>query len=187
MTACCLIKYPAEFPEAIVYIPFCPLLLLKQESIPFFGFFEENIIYFSLFLFVVMKACILYFSQTGNTRKFAEAISDSLKIPAVLDLTTTEPSAVNDYDVIMLGTPVHGFNPAIETLSFVKGLPEGNGKRAILFCTHRIWKGKTFGKLKKELKKKGYSSILCVAVKGKEFTKEMFSDSTAKIAESLKE
>jgi flavodoxin len=134
-----------------------------------------------------MKACVLYFSQTGNTRKFAEAISDSLKIPAVFDMTTTEPSVVNDYDVIILGTPVHGFNPSKEAMAFAKSLPEGNDKRAILFCTHRLWKGKTFGKLKKELKKKGYSTSLCVAVKGKEFTKEMFSDSTVKIAEALKE
>ncbi|TET24256.1 MAG: hypothetical protein E3J73_08605 [Candidatus Bathyarchaeum sp.] len=69
---------------------------------------------------MVMNACVLYFSQTGNTRKFAETISDSLKIPAVFDLTTTEPSVVNDYDVIVLGTPVHGFNPSKESLSFVK-------------------------------------------------------------------
>jgi len=123
-----------------------------------------------------MKACVLYFSQTGNTRKFAEAISDSLKIPAVFDMTATEPSVVNDYDVIMLGTPVHGFNPAV-----------GNGKRAILFCTYRLWKGRTFGKLKKELEKKGYSTILCVSAKGKEFTKEVFSDAIGKIAEALKE
>jgi len=134
-----------------------------------------------------MKACVLYFSQTGNTRKFAEAISDSLKIPAVFDMTATEPSVVNDYDVIMLGTPVHGFNPAVEALSFVDSLPDGNGKRAILFCTYRLWKGRTFGKLKKELEKKGYSTILCVSAKGKEFTKEVFSDAIGKIAEALKE
>ena len=134
-----------------------------------------------------MKACVLYFSQTGNTRKFAEAISDSLKISAVFDISATEPSVVDDYDVIIFGTPVHAFNPAVEALAFVKSLPEGNGKRAILFCTYRLWKGRTFGKLKKELKKKGYSTILCVSAKGKEFTKEMFSDSTVKIAEALKE
>jgi len=41
--------------------------------------------------------------------------------------------------------------------------------------------------LKKELKKKGYSTVLCVSAKGKNFSKEDFSDSTAKIAEALKE
>lgn len=136
---------------------------------------------------MVMNACVLYFSQTGNTLKFAETISDSLKIPAVYDIATTEPSVVNDYDVIILGTPVHGFNSSKEALSFVESLPEGDGKRAILFCTCRLWKGRTFGKLKKELKKKGYDNILCVSVKGKEFTEEDFSDATTKIAEALKE
>ncbi len=69
-----------------------------------------------------MNACVLYFSLTGNTRKFAETISDSLKIQAVYDITTTEPSVVADYDVIIFGTPVHGFNPSKESISFVETL-----------------------------------------------------------------
>jgi len=133
-----------------------------------------------------MNACVLYFSLTGNTRKFAETISDSLKIQAVYDITTTEPSVVADYDVMILGTPVHGFNPSKESISFVKRLPEGNGKKTVLFCTYRLWKGRGFGKLRNELKKKGYSTVLCVSAKGKNFSKEDFSDSTAKIAEALK-
>jgi flavodoxin len=133
-----------------------------------------------------MNACILYFSQTGNTRKFAEAMSDSLKIPAVYDITATEPKVVNDFDLIILGTPVHGFNPSTEALAFVKRLPEGDGKRAILFCTCRLWKGRTFGKLKGELKKKGYGTLLCVSAKGKEFTEDDFSDSIDEIKEALK-
>jgi flavodoxin len=134
-----------------------------------------------------MNACILYFSQTGNTQKFAEAISNSLKIKAVYDITTAEPTVVNDFDLIFLGTPVHGFNPSKESLAFVKRLPEGDGKRTILFCTHRLWKGRTFGKLKKEMKKKGYSTILTVSAKGKKFTDETFSDAIDKIKEKMKE
>lgn len=140
-----------------------------------------------MFLFMVMNACVLYFSQTGNTRKFAEAISDSLKIPAVFDMTTTEPSVVDDFDVLILGTPVHGFNPAEEAVSFVERLPEGDGKRTILFCTYRLMKGRTFKKLEKELKKKSYSTILSVSAKGREFHKEDFSEAIGKIAEALKE
>jgi flavodoxin len=134
-----------------------------------------------------MKACILYFSRTGNTQKFAEQISDSLKIKAIYDITYTEPSIVANYDTIILGTPVHGFNPSKESLSFVESLPESGNKKAILFCTYRLWKGNTFGKLNKALKKKGYSTVLCVSAKGKEFSKEMFSNPTSKIAEVLKE
>jgi flavodoxin len=136
---------------------------------------------------MVMNACILYFSLTGNTKKFAETISDTLKIPALYDITATEPTVVNDYDVIILGTPVHGFSPSKEAVSFVKGMPNCDCKHAILFCTSRLWKGRTFGKLKKELKKKGYSTILCASAKGKEFTEEDFSGSVCKIAEALKE
>jgi flavodoxin len=133
-----------------------------------------------------MKACVLYFSQTGNTKKFAESISDALETTAVFDITTTEPTVVNNYDLIILGTPVHGFNPSKEALSFVKSLPEGNGKKAALFCTYRLWKGRTFSKLEKELKKKGYSTVSCVSAKAKEFTTEDFVEPTVKIMKALK-
>jgi flavodoxin len=133
-----------------------------------------------------MNSCVLYFSQTGNTRKFAETISNSLEIKAVYDITTAEPAVVKDFDLIFLGTPVHGFSPSKKSLSFVKRLPEGDGKQAILFCTYRLWTGRTFGKLKGETKKKGYSTILTVSAKGKKFTNENFSEAIGKIKETLK-
>ena len=133
-----------------------------------------------------MKACILYFSQTGNTKQFAESISESLETETVFDMTTTEPSVVEDYDVVIIGTPVHGFNPSKEALSFVEKLPEGDNKRAVLFCTCRLWKGSTFKKLEKELKKKGYSTVLCASAKAKEFTKKDFVEPTAEIVKALK-
>jgi flavodoxin len=141
-------------------------------------------LYSQFFLFGSMKACVLYFSMTGNTRRFAEAISDALEIP-VFDVNDTEPSAVNGFDTLILGTPVHGFNPSKEILSFADRLPDGNGKRTMLFCTCRLWKGRTFGKLKKELKKKNYKTILSVSKRGRELTKENFSDAVAEIAEAL--
>jgi flavodoxin len=134
-----------------------------------------------------MKACVLYFSQTGNTKKFAETICDSLETNAVFDITSTEPTVVDDYDVVILGTPVHGFSPSKEALAFVESLPEGEGKRAVLFCTCRLWKGRTFSKLEKELKKRGYSTVSCVSAKAKEFTEEDFVEPTAKIVKALKE
>ncbi|MGD2066598.1 MAG: flavodoxin family protein [Candidatus Bathyarchaeota archaeon] len=133
-----------------------------------------------------MKACILYFSQTGNTKKFAEAISESLETDAVFDITSTEPTVVNEYDIIVLGTPVHGFNPSKEAMAYVESLSQCNGKQAALFCTCRLWKGRTFSKLKKELKKKGYNTITCVSAKAKEFTKEDFVEPIAEIVKALK-
>lgn len=64
------------------------------------------------FLFVIMKTCILYFSQTGNTKMFAEAISEALKVGALYDISVINPSVIADYDILILGTPIHGFNPS---------------------------------------------------------------------------
>ena len=134
-----------------------------------------------------MNYCILYFSQTGNTKRFAQAISNSLNIPAVYDITTNEPNVVKQHDMVIFGTPVHGFNPSKESVAFVKQLPEGNGKKAILYCTYRLWKGRVFSKLKGELKKRSYSTILCVSAKAKEFTDEDFVAPVKKIWEKIKE
>ena len=130
-----------------------------------------------------MKACVLYFSQTGNTQRFAEAISESLKIP-IFDIITTKSSVVDDFEVLIIGTPVHGFSPAKQVLSFVESLPEGNGKKAILFCTYIMIKGRTFKKLEKELKKKKYNTILTVPKKGSKSKKD-FADAVDKIAKAL--
>ena len=133
-----------------------------------------------------MNACILYYSQTGNTKKFAQAISTSLNVTTLYDITTNEPNVVTQHDMIILGTPVHGFNPSKESVAFVKQLPEGNGKKTILFCTYRLLKGRVFGKLKSELKKRGYSTILCASAKAKKFTAEDFVEPVKKIAQSIK-
>jgi len=133
-----------------------------------------------------MKACVLYYSQTGNTKSFAEAISETLDAP-VFDITTAEPSVVNDFDAVLIGTPVHGFNPSKEAMAFVERLPDGDKKKTVLFCTHRLWTGRTFGKLKSALKKKSYSTVLCVSVKGKKFSKDDFIKPTEKIVKKLQE
>ena len=134
-----------------------------------------------------MKTCILYFSQTGNTKMFAEAISEALNIQKICDINSVEPSDVTEYNVLILGTPVHGFNPSKESVSFVESLTQAEGKQAILFCTYRLWKGRVFSKLKKEMKKKGYNTILCVSAKAKEFTKEDFTKQVNEIVEKLNE
>jgi flavodoxin len=133
-----------------------------------------------------MKACVIYFSLYGNTRRFAEAISNYLKIP-VFDLTTSDPSIVEKFDLIILGTPVHGFSPARRVLSFVKNLPEGNGKASIIFCTYAIRKGRTLKKLENELGDKGYTTILSVSKRGLKLSTQDFSDAINEIETVLEE
>jgi flavodoxin len=135
-----------------------------------------------------MTACVLYFSQTGNTRQFADAIADAFQIPTY-NLMSTDPSIVRTYDVVVLGTPVHGFRPAVETLDFIARLPEGQGKRVVLFCSYAMWTGRTFTVLENELKKKGYQPILRVKKKMKKassYTQTDFADAIEKMTHTVK-
>ncbi len=133
-----------------------------------------------------MKACILYISHTGNTRRMAEAMADSLKTP-VFNIATTEPSVANNFDLLIIGTPVTGLKPAPEVLSFLARLPQGEGKKAILFCTYALAKGGTLKIMEQELAKKGYSTILSVSKKGVKPNKADFSDAIDEIAKKVKE
>jgi len=131
-----------------------------------------------------MRACVLYLSRTGNTRRLAEAISDLLKTP-IFDIAKSEPSIIEDFDLLILGTPVTGFQPAPEVLSFIKRLPEGEGKKTILFCTYAVAKGSTFKILEKELATKGYRTILSVSKKGVKPSKADFADVLDEIARTV--
>jgi flavodoxin len=131
-----------------------------------------------------MKPCVLYFSRTGNTKLMAEAISDSTKAP-VFDITSFEPSVVENFDMLIIGTPVEGFRPTKEILAFIERLPKAEGKKAILFCTYALWKGSTFKVLAKELSKKGYDTVLKVSKKKVKPNETNFSDIQDKIKKVL--
>jgi len=132
-----------------------------------------------------MKACVLYISRTGNTKRLAQAIADTAKAP-IYDLASAQPSGIENFDLLILGTPVEGFRPAKETLAFVENMPKVESKKAILFCTHSLWKGSTFKILEKELAAKGYDTILSVSKKGMKPEKEAdFSDVLGEVKKAL--
>ncbi len=114
-----------------------------------------------------MKPCIIYFSRTGNTKKVAEAIADVAKAPT-FDIASTEPSLVENYDTIFIGTPVEGASPAKEMLAFVQGLPQTQSKKAVLFTTYRLFGNeRTMKKIEKLIHDKGYETLLKVSKKVK--------------------
>jgi flavodoxin len=131
-----------------------------------------------------MKPCVLYFSRTGNTKRMAEAIAEAIKAP-IFAITSSEPSVVEDFDLLIVGTPVEGFNPAKETTAFLDRLAQTEGKKAMIFCTYALWKGRTFGSLKKKLSNKGYETILSTSKKMKKDTPPDFSESINQIKQKL--
>jgi flavodoxin len=113
-----------------------------------------------------MNACVVYFSRTSNTKRFAQAIADIVKAP-IYDLVSASSSVVQNCDLLILGTPVEGSSPAKETVTFIESLPNVTGKKAILFCTYRIFGNeRTMKKIEKTLEGKGYKTLLKVSKKG---------------------
>jgi len=128
-----------------------------------------------------MKIAVYYLSRTGNTKRFAEAISKLLKVP-IFDITSVESTSTADFDILIIGTPVNGFRAAPEVLSFVQKLPEGRNKKTILFCTYAVAKGSTLRVLEQELSKKGYKNLLSVSKRGVKPGAAEFSDVIAEIS-----
>jgi flavodoxin len=133
-----------------------------------------------------MKPIVLYLSHTGNTKRLAEAIAEQMKTP-IFDIASSEPKIVEDCDLIILGTPVMGMKPAPEVSAFVKRLPEGNGKRVIVFCTYAFAKGGVLNVLEKELSAKGYVTVLSVGKKGLKPGKADFKDVLAEVSRVMDE
>ncbi|MCW4045471.1 MAG: hypothetical protein NWE94_08155 [Candidatus Bathyarchaeota archaeon] len=133
-----------------------------------------------------MKACVLYCSRTGNTKRFAEAVADLLKASA-FDVTRCEASVADDCDLLIIGTPVTGLRPAPEVSSFVKRLPEGTGKKTIVFCTYALKQGRALKILEKELAAKGYVNLLSVSKRVLRKGSADFSGCLAEIDKAVKQ
>lgn len=113
-----------------------------------------------------MNIGIFYLSRTGNTKRFAQAITE-LTNASLNDVLSTDASVVEKFDLVFLGTPVEGASPTKEALAFIDNMPRAEGKKAILFCTYRLFGNERSMKvMAKQLEAKGYQVVLKVSKKG---------------------
>ncbi len=133
-----------------------------------------------------MKACVIYFSRTGNTKRLALAIANLAKAP-LYDLSITDSSKTVDFDLLIFGTPVEGASPTKEAMNYLSNMPTVHGKKVILFCTYRLFgNDRAMKTLEKELTAKGYETILKVSKKGMKPEQEAdFSEVLDKIEKAL--
>jgi flavodoxin len=75
---------------------------------------------------------VAYFSQTGNTRKVADAIAGAL--PGEVPVTDLEHAALDGADVVFVGMPVVRFGAPDEARAFLR--EHCRGRRVALFVTH---------------------------------------------------
>jgi len=93
---------------------------------------------------MAMRVCIVYFSQTGNTRKLAEAIGEQMASDVgpcdLIRLEEADPGTLSDYDLIGFGAPAFYFREPINVHHFFREMPdqrkEDRPKPFFFFVTH---------------------------------------------------
>jgi flavodoxin len=80
-----------------------------------------------------MKVLVAYYSQTGNTKKVAQAISEVIKTDKNL-MEIKDIDSLEDYDLVFAGFPLHYGRPAKAAKNFLE--KHAQGKKVALFVTH---------------------------------------------------
>ena len=80
-----------------------------------------------------MKFTVTYFSQSGNTRKVAEAIADALPGDVTRGDLASAP-AMDEADVVFVGMPVVRFGAPDEVRDYLRR--DCAGRDVALFVTH---------------------------------------------------
>jgi flavodoxin/NAD-dependent dihydropyrimidine dehydrogenase PreA subunit len=106
-----------------------------------------------------MKAVIVYFSQTGNTRKIARAIQTGIgQVLGQCDIATlkeTDPAGLSKYDLIGLGAPVWSSREPPNVTEFIKRMGSLKGKHVFPFSSHGSLPSGFMQSVVPALKKKG--------------------------------
>lgn len=113
-----------------------------------------------------MWSLVIYYSETGNTEKIARAIAKGLG-SELKRIEEIKPEDISGYDLICLGTPVHGFAPAKIVKKFLEELPSLPGKKGAAFCTmHNSGAKRTLKIIKEKLEARGFSFIDSFSCRG---------------------
>jgi ferredoxin/flavodoxin len=121
-----------------------------------------------------MKGIVIYFSQTGNTKRVAEAIYGGMKSAGVETeitpistglgwrqtfLRDTDFNKITDYDLIALGTFVAHWGAPDNVAILEESLPDLSGKHCFLFATHGMARAQVFAQMAEKLRCKGLTVI----------------------------
>jgi flavodoxin len=80
-----------------------------------------------------LKTLVTYYSITGNTKKVAEAIYESLEGDREIKNVEESPE-LDEYNLVFVGFPVHSHSLPHKVELLLKNIPQG--KKIALFSTH---------------------------------------------------
>lgn len=101
-----------------------------------------------------MKFAVRYYTQTGNTKKLAEAVADALGVEA---LPITEP-VEEAVDVLFLGNSYYAFSIAPQVRAFIQKLDKEKVGMIANFGSAAMM-GSTFKKVAAEAKRVGIPMV----------------------------
>ena len=101
-----------------------------------------------------MKFAVRYYTQTGNTKKLAEAVADALGVEA---LPITEP-VEEPVDVLFLGNSYYAFSIAPQVRAFIQKLDKEKVGMIANFGSAAMM-GSTFKKVAAEAKRMGIPMV----------------------------
>lgn len=106
-----------------------------------------------------MDVTLIYFSQTGNTLKVANAMGDGFRnlghSVKTISFRETTPDEVPVCDLLGVGTPCHSSHAPTLITTFLDALPDLNDQRAFVFATSSGAPGKVLYDLTSLLREKG--------------------------------
>lgn len=86
-----------------------------------------------------MNILVAYYSETGNTRRVAEAIFAAIRQPRKTLLAIDPEADLEPYDLVFCGFPVQHHSVPAKMVRFLERLPKG--KKLAIFATHGSLRG----------------------------------------------
>ena len=156
-----------------------------------------------------MKLCIIYHSETGNTRHVAQHLASAVdghlvevydraaysaltrfllrcKKARSEELTPIEPASidVSAYDLLAFGSPVWAFKPTPVIHAAIAALKGCEGKRAVAFFTHGGRPGESEEVAKKWVEARGMHFSGALAIQQKNIEDEKKNEELVRLIEA---
>ncbi len=111
-----------------------------------------------------MKSIVIYYSQTGNTKKMAQAIHKGMsEVEGQVDiakLQDVDPTKdLGGYDLIGLGSPVQCIKELPNVTEFIETMRSVEGKHGFAFSTHGALPGRYMARVVPAMEQRGLTII----------------------------
>ncbi len=124
-----------------------------------------------------MKTLVIYDSNFGNTEKVSQKVAEGVSAEAK-KITDVNPERLEDFEMVIVGSPTHGGRPSQQMKSFLDKIPSNSlkGKKSACFDTSIPVEGQSLF-LKMIIKIFGYAAKRTAAIMVKKGTQNIASES----------